>query len=217
MPPVIYLADRRMPSFDADRQLVDVACAGDSITGWNNFGTAGVWPYRTYPEFLGRLSEPFGLTVGNGGIAGEVSPNGIGQVRDYLRLFPNARSFVIGYGTNDLGMWPDVESTSPGIIENLGRMVDSVREAGKRPLLLNVPPANGSMFPRAVAERLRVDRAYHNARLAAYCHERGIPLVDLTSALQDEHFGDELHPNDDGARIIAAEVFRVLRAAPEGG
>jgi len=49
-------------------------CAGDSITGWNNFGVVSEWLYRTYPEFLQRLCDPLGLTVANGGIAGEVSP-----------------------------------------------------------------------------------------------------------------------------------------------
>ena len=101
------------------RITVDVVCAGDSITGWNNFGGVREWPYRTYPEFLQRLCDPLGLTVANGGIAGEVSGNGLGQVRDYLDLFPNARYFVVGYGTNDLGMWPEVERTSPRIIGNL--------------------------------------------------------------------------------------------------
>ena len=70
------------------------------------------------------------MIVANGGIAGEVSPNGLGQVRDYLELFPNARYFVVGYGTNDLGMWPEVERTSPRIIENLDRMVRAIRRAG---------------------------------------------------------------------------------------
>ena len=86
-------------------------------------GACENWPYRTYPEFLQRLCEPSGLDVANGGIAGEVSPNGLGQVRDYLELFPNARYFVVGYGTNDLEMWPEVEATGPRIIENLDRMV----------------------------------------------------------------------------------------------
>lgn len=210
MPSVLYLADRRSSAFEASRRAVDVVCAGDSITGWNNFGAVRDWPYRTYPEFLGRLCEPLGLTIANGGIAGEISGNGLGQVRDYLGLFPNARYFIVGYGTNDLGMWPEVEQTSPRIIENLGGMVAAIRDEGRRPILLNVPPANGSMFPRSVAEQLRSHRAYHNERLAAYSREGGIPLVDLATVLRDEHFGDELHPNDEGAQIIAKEVFRVL-------
>ena len=152
MTSILYVADRGMPSFQTASLSVDVVCAGDSITGWNNFGGVRDWPYRTYPEFLQRLCEPLGLRIANGGIAGEVSPNGLGQVRDYLDLFPNARYFVVGYGTNDLGMWPEVERTSPRIIENLDRMVRAIRDSGRQPILLNVPYANESMFPRRVAE-----------------------------------------------------------------
>ena len=183
---------------------------GDSITGWNNFGVVRDWPYRTYPEFLQRLCEPLGLNIANGGIAGEVSPNGLEQVLDYLDLFPKARYFVVGYGTNDLGMWPDVERTSPMIIDNLGRMVRAIRDGGKQPILLNVPYANESMFPRRIAEDLHHMRDYHNDKLRDYCMEDQIPLVDIASKLHDEHFGDELHPNDEGAQVIAQEVFEVL-------
>jgi len=37
---VVYLAGLDRPSLDEDRLAVDVVCAGDSITGWNNFGPA---------------------------------------------------------------------------------------------------------------------------------------------------------------------------------
>ena len=149
MPAALYVADRDTPSYQTARLSADVVCAGDSLTGWNNFGVVGDWPYRTYPEFLQRLCDPLGLTVANGGIAGEVSGNGLGQVEDYLGLFPNARWFVVGYGTNDLGMWPEVERTSPRIIGNLDGMVRAIRDGGRQPILLNVPYANESMFRRA--------------------------------------------------------------------
>jgi lysophospholipase L1-like esterase len=210
MPSVLYVADRNRPSFGMARLSADVVCAGDSLTGWNNFGVVGGWVYRTYPEFLQRLCEPQGLTVANGGIAGEVSANGFAQIRDYLDLFPNARYFVVGYGTNDLGMSSEVERTSAMIIENLDRMVRAIRESGKQPILLNVPYANESLFPRGVAEDLHRKRDYHNERLRQYCLEGQIPLVQIASKLRDEHLADELHPNDDGAQVIAQEVFRVL-------
>lgn len=206
----LYLSDRDSPAFETSRKTVDIGCAGDSITGWNNFGGVRDWPYRTYPEFLQRFCDPLGLTIANGGIAGEVSPNGLGQVRDYLDLFPNARYFVVGYGTNDLGMWPEVKRTSPRIIENLAQMVRAIRDSGRQPILLNVPYANESMFPRRVAEDLHRMRDYHNERLTAHCLENHVPLVDIASKLRDEHFADELHPNDEGAQVIATEVFRVL-------
>ena len=125
-------------------------------------------------------------------------------------MFPNARYFVVGYGTNDLGMWSPVERTSPMIIGNLDQMVRAIRDGGRQPILLNVPYANESMFPRRIAEELHANRDYHNDRLRAYCLENQVPLVDIASKLRDEHLADELHPNDDGARVIAQEVFRVL-------
>jgi lysophospholipase L1-like esterase len=210
MPSVLYVADRRLSSFQMARQSVDIVCAGDSITGWNNFGGVSEWAYRTYPEFLQRLRDPLGLTIGNGGIAGEISENGVWQVRDYLGLFPTARIFVVGYGTNDLGMLPEVERTSPMIIKNLDQMVRAIRDDGRQPILLNVPYANESMFPRRIAEELHTIRDYHNNGLKAYCGEHEVPLVDIASKLRDEHFADELHPNDEGAQVIAQEVFRAL-------
>jgi lysophospholipase L1-like esterase len=188
-----------------------VVCAGDSITGWNNFGPVTFWPYPTYPCFLQELCEPLGLRLADGGIAGEVSDNGLGHVRRYLDLFPKSRYFVIGFGTNDLGTWPDLESTSRRIINNLDRMVQAVREQEKRPILFNVPYANESMFPRHIAKDTHEKRAYHNARLREYCQQNEIPLADICSHFRDEHLGDELHPNEAGARITAKRVFEVLR------
>jgi gamma-glutamylcyclotransferase (GGCT)/AIG2-like uncharacterized protein YtfP/lysophospholipase L1-like esterase len=207
---VVHLADLNHPSFEQDRLAVDVVCAGDSITGWNNFGPADLWPYPTYPRFLQQLCEPSGLRIADGGIAGEVSDNGLGHVHRYLDLFPNGRYFIIGFGTNDLGTWADLESTSRRIIENLGRMVRAVREDGKQPMLFNVPYANEAMFPSHIARDTHEKRDYHNKRLREFCSENAIPLADVCSHLRDEHLGDELHPNEAGARIIAERVFGVL-------
>ena len=210
MTTALYVADRGTSAFETARLSADVVCAGDSITGWNNFGAVRNWPYPTYPVHLQRLCEPSGLVVANGGIAGEVSPNGLGQVRDYLELFPNARYFVVGYGTNDLGMWPEVERTSPRIIDNLDGMVRAIREGGRQPMLLNVPHANESMFPPSVARDLHRIRDYHNETLTVFCLKSRIPLIEIVSKLRDEHFADELHPNEAGAQVIAGEVDRVL-------
>ena len=89
-------------------------------------------------------------------------------------------------------------------------MVRAIRDSGRQPILLNVPYANESMFPRRIAEKLRNNRDYHNDKLRDYCLKNHVPLVDIALKLRDEHFADELHPNDEGAQVIATEVFRVL-------
>ena len=117
-------------------------------------------------------------------------------------------------GTNDLGMWPDTEATSKRIIENVFEMVQLVRGQGKAPILFNVPNVNEAVFPPGVARELREKRDYHNGLLKQLCAKWKIPLADICSRLHDEHFGDELHPNDEGAKIIAKEVFGILAGLP---
>ena len=207
---IVYLADLNRPAIEHDRLAVDVVCAGDSLTGWNNFGPANSWPFPTYPRFLQEKCGPLELRVADGGIAGEVSDNGLGHVRRYLDLFPNSRYFIIGFGTNDLGTWPDLESTSRRIIENLDKMVHAVRDQEKLPMLFNVPYANESILSPHIAEDTHEKRDYHNERLAEYCQQNEVPLTDICTHLRDEHLGDELHPNEAGARVIAEEVFGVL-------
>ncbi|MHC4406594.1 MAG: SGNH/GDSL hydrolase family protein [Planctomycetota bacterium] len=142
----VYLADVGDIDLQNQKDEVDIVCAGDSITGWNNFGPANYWPYPTYPQFLQLLCAPQGLRVADGGIAGEVSDNGLSHVRRYLDLFSNSRYFIVGFGTNDLGTWPNLKSTSRRIIENLDTMVQVIRDQEKLPILFNVPYVRESCF-----------------------------------------------------------------------
>ncbi len=210
MSQVVYLADARSPSAAA-RDSVDVVCAGDSLTGWNNFGPASSWPFPTYPQFLQEMCVPLNLRLADGGIAGEVSGEGLSHVQRYLEFFPSARYFVIGFGTNDLGAATDHVVISARVVENLRHMVDAVRDADRQPILFNVPYVNEAMFPRPVVTELRERRVYHNDRLAEYCVDNDVPLADICSCLIDEHFGDEIHPNSAGANLIAECVFEVLK------
>ncbi|MBC8874625.1 MAG: SGNH/GDSL hydrolase family protein [Planctomycetes bacterium] len=209
---VLRVVDADKPAFEEARLAVDVVCAGDSITGWNNFGSVWNWPYPTYPEFLQDLCRPLELRVVDGGIAGELSEYGLAHVKRYLGMFPNSRIFVIGFGTNDLGTWPDLERTSREVIHNLDGMVTAVREAEKQTILFNIPPVREGSFPPTMVDDARRKRDYHNGRLREYCQQGNVPLVDIHCCLHDEHFGDELHPNRTGAEIIAGAVFETLRS-----
>lgn len=191
-------------------RTVDVVCAGDSLTGWNNYGPSQYWPFPTYPRFLQKKCEPLGLQIADGGIAGEISDNGPGHVRRYLELSPDSRYFIIGFGTNDLGTWPDLERTSQRIIKNLDIMVQAVWSANEKPIMFNVPNVNEAMFPPPLVADCRQKRDYHNDKLSTYCAQNELPLADIRSHLHDRHIGDSLHPNEAGAKVIADVVFEVL-------
>ncbi len=210
-PSIICTVDQGSIGFEYGRLEVSIVCAGDSLTGWNNNGPHRYWPFPTYPDELQRLCEPLGLRVANGGIAGEVSDNGPKQVQDYLKLFPNARYFVIGMGTNDLAVISETATASRKIIDNLDQMVQAVLDHGMQAILFNVPHVNESVFPDHMVETIRAKREYHNPRLKAFCAECGIPLADVCSLLKDDHFADSLHPNTEGAKLIATTVYNVLK------
>jgi len=88
-----------------------------------------------------------------------------------------------------------------------------VLDQGKQPILFNVPNANEARFPPRIAREIHAKRDFHNPRLKAFCDEHGIPLADICSRIGNGHFGDNLHPNAEGAKIIAEQVFAVLRSA----
>ena len=142
MTEVLGIFDDESDRFQANRIPFDVVCAGDSLTGWGNFGPPQSWPFRCYPEFLQVLCEPLGFKVANCGAAGEVSENGVWQVRDYINLFATAKFFLICYGANDLDESSNHEATSSQIIGNLGQMVQAVRKHGKQPIILDIPDVN---------------------------------------------------------------------------
>jgi hypothetical protein len=77
-------------------------------------------------------------------------------------------------------------------------------------ILFNVPNVNGATFPHSMLGELWEKRVYHNGLLRQLCAKWKIPLADICLRLKDEHFGDELHPNAEGAKIIAEEVFKLL-------
>ena len=59
--------------------------------------------------------------------------------------------------------------------------------------------------------------------LRSNAETRSVPIImltalgDICSQLQDEHLGDEVHPNEAGAKIIAEAVFKVLCIVHEAG
>lgn len=62
MPFVLYIAERNTSAFQMARLSADVACAGDSITGWNNFGAVRARRPRSPASRDAGLNEE--LTVG---------------------------------------------------------------------------------------------------------------------------------------------------------
>ena len=214
MSDLIYLSELESHFHEASR--VDIVCVGDSITGWNNIRSNEVrvqsGPFPTYPQFLQELMPE--LCVADCGVAGAFSKEGYDHTTICLGLFQNANYYIIGYGANDMagvGNIPDIHERSQKIISNLEKIINKVLKKQKKPILLNVPKINGNRFPIATRLKANLERLDYNECLRDYCNQRQIPLVDIYSRLNDGHFADGIHPNEEGAGIIAQEVYRIFQ------
>jgi len=197
---------------------VDYICLGDSITGWNNFGNISTWPFPTYPSYLAeKLSLRDNPSVLNAGIAGDLSINAEKMVRYCLGHFPEAKVYVIGYGTNDLAEEEDIQVVSGKIIGSLEKAIDLLIRAEKKVVLFNVPYLNFPFPSIGKAKKHDLRRKdYHNQKLVERFSSK-LTMVDICSHLKPQHFGDTLHPNAEGAELIASLIYTALEKVQQVG
>ncbi|MBS3079279.1 SGNH/GDSL hydrolase family protein [Candidatus Pacearchaeota archaeon] len=208
MTKLLYLVDENTPDFQAKKEQVKIVCVGDSITGWNN--TRGTsfpsGPYRTYPVFLQESTD---TQVADCGISGEESKVATIRARKALELFPFSGYFIIGYGTNDIPT-DQIEIISPKVIRSLESAVKEIKQRDKRIILINVLNVNSRKFSKRGYANAVFQRQFHNSALREYATSNNIPLADICSVLRDEHFADAVHPNEEGAKLIAQEVAKLI-------
>lgn len=231
---ILYTVARKYESaerFDKLKKDIDIVCAGDSLTGWNNHLThPTIWPFPTYPKFLQDIlnENDADLHTVNAGIAGATSNAGLFAVMSCLEQFENAQVYIIGFGANDLGQGtltefdksigltekdiykPSLKETTEKAIENIDIMVESILAEGKKPILINVPNVNESVCPPERIPELRAKRDHYNKQVADYFAGKA-HIVNIRSKLKDEHFGDSVHTTEEGAKIIAEAVFSELK------
>jgi lysophospholipase L1-like esterase len=203
-----YLATR------APTSRIRVACVGDSITEGEGIDD----PALRYPAKLGALlGERYDVrNFGVGGAtmldSGDRPYRKQGEFRRALGFRPDV--VVIALGTNDSKPWNWSQSAS--FVADAKTLVDAFREVNPRARVFLCRPApvvgegNFGIRGKVVREEVSalVDRAGR---------ELGLEVIDLHAALQGstEFLPDRVHPDGEGARIIADAVSRALmRARP---
>lgn len=200
---ILYLSEKNTQYFQENKNKIKIVCLGDSITGYNN--TENKIP--TYPRFLEKLTD---LNIADCGISGEISTNAFERTKESLDSFPNAEYFILGYGTNDFGKSVFIERTSNAIIYNLNRSIDFLLEKKKIPFLINLTYLGEDLFSREFYEKIKEQRDYHNQKLKEYCSNKQISLIDICSKITSKHLEDGLHPNEQGARLIAKQIHNSI-------
>ena len=176
-----------------------IVFAGTSLTAG-----MGLDPDSAYPQHVQRLIDSAGLKyeVVNAGVSGETSSALLRRL-DWLLREPFA-VFVVETGAND-GLRGIPVST---MRSNIARIIDRVRSTrpDARVILVQMeaPPNMGAEYTRQFRDAF-----------ASVSREKGIPLLpfllDGVAGERELNQGDGIHPNHEGSRRVAQNVWRGLR------
>lgn len=178
------------------------------IVGTSLTAGLGLNSENAYPALLQRKADSAGYNVDivNAGLSGETSAGARRRVEWLLR--EPAAAVVLETGANDGLRGLDIDSTRA----NLSAILQYVRRAlPNAPLFLlqmEAPPNLGVEYTRRFHESFTLVAEAEGATLVPF-------LLESVAGVERLNQNDGIHPNEDGARIVAANVWRTLGPALE--
>ena len=200
------------PADPAVSSGVRVACVGDSITE----GAGIAERTMTYPAQLAVLLggkwqvENFGVSGATMMNSGDKPYQKEGKFREAVAFKPEV--VIIKLGTNDTKP-QNWKGAAADFTKDSKQLLAAFREANPKVRIFLCTPAPA--FPENFGIRESVIAAETLPLIRALAAEEKLPLIDLHEALKDhpEFFKDKVHPDADGAGVIAAKVFQALTGA----
>ena len=197
---------------------IKVACVGDSVTYGHSIKS---WKNNNYPALLSQmLGEKY--CVMNFGVSGStVQPDGdqpyVATKAYGQSLAYEADILVFMMGSNDSK--PENWKGEEAFLLQYNSLLESYLQAEKKPVVyLCTPPV--AYFPEGVSEGLTnydIQPQYVqtvNGLIKTVAEERSFTVIDINSLTTDRRdlFGkDNVHPNNDGARLIAEAVYAAVK------
>ena len=228
--------------------LNNICIFGDSVAKGVVLNTESGKYVLLKDSFANRVMEEDRIQVRNYSRFGSTVTKGLemlekrrGELKDYDHV-------VLEFGGNDCDYnWARIAADPDGshlpntqlgdFTGQYARMVQTVREAGSRPVLLSLPPIDAqryfNWFSRSIngGNVLRwlgdVEHIYrwhemYNLAVARLAAALNVPLADITSPfLETKNYssllcGDGIHPNESGhaliSRVLTGEISRSREA-----
>lgn len=176
-----------------------ILCFGNSITAGY-----GLDPEQAYPAVLEKMliDEGFEYRVINAGLSGETSAGGLTRIDWILQNKINV--FILELGANDgLRGLPLIQTKS-----NLQSIIQKVVKKYPEALIVIA----GMMVPPNMGKDYATEFSYVFNELATENDALLIPfLLDGVGGNPDLNLPDGIHPNIEGHKIVAQNVFEVLK------
>jgi lysophospholipase L1-like esterase len=182
---------------------IRVACVGDSITGGTDYPS----------DFAGLLGSSY--AVGNFGVGGTTASVGSGGAYMEQNAFQNALEFqpnivIIMLGTNDANpvLYPNLNKAS--FVEGYVQLVAEFQALSPTPKIYLVKPP--PVFSGETGTNAQYFRDTVIAGIEQAAARTNLPVIDVYSALANhpDFFLDGVHPDSEGAQLIANEVYEAI-------
>jgi acyl-CoA thioesterase-1 len=164
----------------------------------------GVDPGEAYPALLQKKLDAAGLNfeVINGGVSGDTSAGGLRRIEWYLRRKLDVLILELGGNDGLRGLPPAATRT------NLQAIIDAARKAWPDIKILiagmRMPPNLGQDYTDAFEKIFPALARENHAALVPF-------LLEGVGGKPDLNTPDQIHPTAEGHRIVAENVWKILR------
>lgn len=207
-----------IPAFGESTDVIRIACVGDSITR----GDGTEFPeWDAYPVQLQRMLGKETYVVENFGISGSTLLNSGNKPYQQQKAFGEALKFkpdvvVIQFGTNDTKA--DNWKHKDEFVADYHDLVRRFSGLQPRPrIFLSLPPFvgkdgyYGGINEAGIREQLPLIKQVARESEASVIDVHGVFLN------RDDLLSDHVHPNVQGAAVLAKAVYAAIRGRPFGG
>jgi acyl-CoA thioesterase-1 len=181
----------------ADQKVQKIVAFGNSLTAGMGLTTT-----ETYPAQLQKILEDDGFQyeVVNAGISGETTSGGLRRI-DWT-LDDDVKFVILELGANDF-----LRGTPISLMkENLSSIIETIQSRGAVVILagMEAPTNSGPDYQKEVHEAYReLAKKYHLPFIPFFLDG----VITNETLMQD----DQTHPNAKGSKILAQNVYQVLK------
>lgn len=188
-------AERAVSSSDTRARVLVV---GTSLTAG-----LGLAPEDAYPALLQRKADSAGynIEIVNAGLSGETSAGARRRV-EWLFREP-ADAVLIETGANDGLRGLDIDSTRANLTAILRYAKQTLPGARLFLVQMEAPPNLGQDYTRRFRDSFRIVAEAEGATLVPF-------LLEGVAGVRALNQGDGIHPNEEGARRVADNIWRAI-------
>lgn len=186
---------------NSSAEKIRVACVGDSITGGTDY-PADLW------MLLGA-----NYTVGTFGVGGSTVALDSGKPYMNESAFQDAKEFqphivIIMLGTNDAN--PLIRQNNESFVADYVKLIAEFQALSSKPKIWIVKPP--PVFSNGTGPNAEYFTDNVIPSIEQVANETNLPIINLYSTLANnsDFFPDGVHPNSEGAILIAKEIFKAI-------